>query len=234
MGEPKNPPEYGPKNDENEEWFVVHSGAMTNTIPGSMVYVTLDMTPICSNMTDSAFRKTVLQLRDEAVGIIEQRIRELQAWHAPAQARVSKWFGTADEQTRQTLLAGLAAVARVMNGLTGSNFVRPDSDRDRATGCVPNRKNLKGEVAHVCGPDTATHTIAINPSFCEMPDRSAGALSSKQLTIVHECTHFADTFGAVDYNNTYGQFLGKRLAQTQPDMAIKNADNLAWYILCID
>ncbi|ELW9450717.1 hypothetical protein KDW19_20485 [Burkholderia cenocepacia] len=55
-----------------------------------------------------------------------------------------------------------------------------------------------------------------------------------QLTIVHECAHFGDTFGAVDYKNTYGQFLSRRLAKEAPKMAIRNADNIAWYILCVD
>ncbi|WP_224009177.1 M35 family metallo-endopeptidase [Paraburkholderia tropica] len=105
---------------------------------------------------------------------------------------------------------------------------------DRATGCVPNRKNITGEVAHVCRPDTATHTIAIQERFCTLDNKSAATMDSKQLTIVHECTHFIDTFGSVDYNNTYGQFLSKRLAQSEPKMAIQNADNISWYILCVD
>jgi hypothetical protein len=165
---------------------------------------------------------------------VQQRIRELTAWQPTAQARVRTWFGTADEATRQTLLKGLAALIVVMNGLTGNNFVRRDSYLDRATGCVPNRKNLAGEVAHVCRPDTATHTIAVTANFCTMPDKSSATLSSRQLTIVHECTHFLDTFGSVDYNNTYGQFLGMRLAKDEPSMALQNADNIAWYVLCID
>ncbi|WP_260463903.1 M35 family metallo-endopeptidase [Burkholderia sp. Bp8963] len=99
---------------------------------------------------------------------------------------------------------------------------------------MPNTKNLAGEVAHVCGPDTATHTISINPKFCELPERSAGTLDSMQQTIVHECTHFTDTFGSLDYKNTYGQFLSRRLAKNEPEMAIRNADNIAWYILYVD
>ncbi|MFB9125526.1 hypothetical protein ACFFYR_21070 [Paraburkholderia dipogonis] len=43
---------YGFKTSENEEWFEVHSIAVTNTNPGSMVYVSIDTTPICPNMTD--------------------------------------------------------------------------------------------------------------------------------------------------------------------------------------
>ncbi|WP_322060545.1 M35 family metallo-endopeptidase [Paraburkholderia sp. J63] len=219
---------------KNEEWFEVHSSAVTNTNPGSMVYVTIDTTPTCSNMTDSEFRQTVMALRDDAVEIIGQRLRELKTWKLPAQERVEIWFGTSNEATRAKLIDGLTALVAVMNGLTGTNFVRPDSYMDVATGCVPNRKNLNGEAAHVCRPDTSTHTIAIRENFCALPNKSAATLDSKQLTIVHECTHFIDTFGSVDYKNTYGQFLGKRLAKEEPDMAVQNADNIAWYILCVD
>ena len=225
---------YGFKTRDNEEWFEIHSSAVTNTNPGSMVHVTIDTTPICSNMTDSEFRQTVLALRDEAVKVVQQRLRELAAWAPSAQERVRTWFGSADESTRHTLIQGLNALIPVMIALKGWNFVRPDSYMDRATGCVPNRKNVSGEAAHVCRPDTATHTIAIRENFCTMPNKSAATLDSKQLTLVHECTHFVDTFGSIDYNNTYGQFLGKRLAQSEPTMALQNADNIAWYILCAD
>ncbi|NTZ84950.1 hypothetical protein FCJ61_18555 [Burkholderia metallica] len=192
------------------------------------------MFPVClSGVCDE---RTIFHrsLRDEAVKIITQRIDELDVWREPARARVGEWFGIADEPTRGVLTNGLVALISVMNGLTARNFVRSDPDLDRALGCTPNTKNLDGEVAHVCGPDTATHTISISPKFCELPDTSAGTFSSMQLTIVHECVHFRDTFGAVDYKNTYGQFLSRRLAKEAPTMAIRNADNIAWYILCID
>lgn len=120
-----------------------------------------------------------------------------------------------------------------MKGLEPKNFIRPDPEKERVLGCVPN-SDTRGEVAHVCGPDTATHTIAITRNFCDLPETTAGTLSSMQLTIVHECTHFYDTFGALDYKNTYGPRLCLQLAQSEPDMAIKNADNIAFYVLASD
>ncbi|WP_175715453.1 M35 family metallo-endopeptidase [Burkholderia ambifaria] len=221
---------------DDYEYVTVHSSAMTNTTHGSKVELLLavDGPPICDNITDAEFRKKVLTLRDDAVKIITHRIYELDAWKEPARARVREWFGIADESTRRVLVGGLVSLITVMNGLTARNFVRSDPELDRALGCTPNTKNLAGEVAHVCGPDTATHTISLNPKFCELPDTSVGTLSSMQLTIVHECAHFLDTFGAFDYKNTYGQFLSRRLAKEDPTMAIRNADNIAWYILCVD
>ncbi|QVN17746.1 hypothetical protein JYG32_15995 [Burkholderia pyrrocinia] len=223
-----------PHNDY--EYVTVDDTAVTNTKRDSRVdlFLTVDGPPICENMTDAEFRKKVLALRDDAVKIVAQRLHELSAWKAHARARVREWFGSDDESTRGVLSEGLAALVIVMQGLTARNFVRSDPELDRALGCTPNTKNLAGEVAHVCGPDTATHTISITPKFCELPDTSAGTFDSMQLTIVHECVHFMDTFGALDYKNTYGQFLSRRLAKEEPAMAIRNADNLAWYILCVD
>ncbi|QVN22813.1 hypothetical protein JYG32_29405 [Burkholderia pyrrocinia] len=193
--------------------------------------VSLDGPPICPNMTDSAFRKRILELRDEAVEITLQRRRELMRWNPATEARVIEWFGSANIDTRRRLTSGLDALARVMASLGPSNFVRIGSDADRATGCLPNMKHLDAEVAHVCRPDTATHTIAINLPFCSLPERSAGNLSSQQLTIVHECAHFADTFDAGDHPAAYGRRACAQFAKRYPGMAIGNADNIAWFIL---
>ncbi|WP_243751057.1 M35 family metallo-endopeptidase [Paraburkholderia sp. BL10I2N1] len=182
-------------------------------------------------MSDAEFRKTVLTLRDDAVKVIALRIQDLSNWNAAAQARVKQWFGKSDEDARTKLISGLKALVPVMNGLTARNFVRVDSEQDRATGCVPGTKNLDGEVAHVCAPDTATHTIAINRNFCQLPQKSVSRLSSMQLTIVHECTHFVDTFGSLDYPGGYGYTACTWFASDHPDRAITNADSIAWYVL---
>lgn len=184
-------------------------------------------------MSNALFRRKILQLRDEAVVIVEQRIQELTAWGQSAQARMKTWIGSTDDRTRADLIQKLAALALVMKGLEPKNFIRPDPENERVLGCVPN-SDTRGEVAHVCGPDTATHTIAITRNFCDLPETTAGTLSSMQLTIVHECTHFHDTFAALDYKNTYGPRLSLQLARDEPDRAIKNADNIAFYVLASD
>jgi hypothetical protein len=201
-----------------------------------MVTVILDLSgpPICHNMSDVEFRKTVLTLRDDAVAMIELRIQELSGWSLDAKSRLRKWFGNSDDDIRAKLVSGLKALVFVMNELTARNFVRVDAEQDKATGCVPGSKNLDGEVAHVCSPDTATHTIAINRNFCDLPRKSASRLSSMQLTIVHECTHFVDTFAAVDYPGGYGYTACTWLARDHADRAITNADSIAWYVLARD
>ncbi|WP_338640551.1 M35 family metallo-endopeptidase [Burkholderia pyrrocinia] len=221
-----------PDATNEEEWIRIKT-VSANTIPDSLVSIplSLDGPPICPNMTDSAFRKRMLELRDEAVAITQQRIRELVRWSPVTEARVVDWFGISDIDTRRRLTNGLDALASVMAGLDARNFVRTGSDADHATGCLPNMKNLDVEVAHVCRPDTSTHTIAINLPFCSLPERSAGNLSSQQLTIVHECAHFEDTFNATDYPNAYGRSACVQFARHHPDKAIGNADSIAWFIL---
>ncbi|HHL4082169.1 M35 family metallo-endopeptidase [Burkholderia sola] len=193
--------------------------------------VSLDGPPICPNMSDSTFKRRMLELRDEAVAITEQRRRDLMRWSPAIEARVIEWFGSARVDTTRTLIRGLGALASVMGALGPRNFVRIDSEADRATGCLPNMSHRDAEVAHVCRTDTSAHIIAINLPFCSLPERSAGNLSSQQLTIVHECAHFADTFNAHDHSGAYGRAACVQFARRHPDRAINNADNIAWFIL---
>ncbi|WP_423381891.1 hypothetical protein [Burkholderia sp. LMG 32019] len=54
--------EYDFDADESKEWFLVHSGAVTNTNPGSTVHVYINTTPICPNMTNREFRTMAARL----------------------------------------------------------------------------------------------------------------------------------------------------------------------------
>lgn len=110
--------------NDGGEWFLVHSGAVTNTNPGSMVEVRINTERICQNMTNSEFRGMILRQRDRAVSLVEQRILELQRWSNADKARVLQWFGKADEATCITLLAGLTAISRVLKG--GRHSILPD------------------------------------------------------------------------------------------------------------
>ncbi|WP_196223932.1 hypothetical protein [Burkholderia cenocepacia] len=122
--------------NDGGEWFLVHSGAATNTNPGSMVEVTINTERICHNMTNKEFREMVLSKRDRAVSLIDKRIMDLQRWSNADKARVLQWFGRTDEGTRTTLLTGLTAIVRVLKTLTGYNFTRWDSERFKHIGCV--------------------------------------------------------------------------------------------------
>jgi peptidyl-Lys metalloendopeptidase len=214
----------------NEEWCTVAT-CTTNQTPNSEVEVRINTVPICKNMTNADFRKHILEARDRAVKLVKFRKAALTSLLPSEKARLQAYFGSTDDSLRQTLQNGLDALCSVLESLTAANFVRPGSDQDNATGCLPNPNYQSGTVAHVCGPDTATHTIAIHDAFCVLPFGLRSGKESWETSLLHECTHFADTFGSIDYNNIYyGTHQAQLLAKIEPSMAIKNADNITWYV----
>jgi len=213
--------------NEGGEWFEVHSGAATNTNPGSMVHVTINTERICKNMTNKEFRQMALSNRDHAVKLVGARISDLRRWSETDKSRVQQWFGRCDDSTRLRLLAGLTAIARVLRDLTGFNFTRWDSDRYRYIGCVPNT-NRSGVAASVCAPDIATHTIAIHQDFCTMREFSWDK-DSVVSTLIHEASHFSDTMGTRDWRYFMNECV--TFGQENPDQAIENADSIAGYVV---
>lgn len=184
---------------------------------------------ICPNMTNKAFCDLVLELRDDAVGLVEQRLRDLDVWSKPEQQRVARWFGTSDDEVRQYLKNGFRQTLKVLKELTGDNFVRYSEQAMRNVGCTPSGN--KGRLlAEVCGPDTRRRTIGIGLEFCELRKNSYGT-DSKMNTLIHEVTHFEDTFSSKDMVYTMGASL--RLA-SQPNVARTNADSLTGYVVYVD
>ncbi|WP_246637233.1 hypothetical protein [Burkholderia catarinensis] len=100
-----------------DDYVLVHDTATTNTTPGSKVYVDINTTPICPNMSNEDFRKTVMRARDEAVHLINSRIAALARWDASEQARVTTYFGRANAQIRNTLSSGLPRLRSAMQEL---------------------------------------------------------------------------------------------------------------------
>lgn len=213
--------------NDGGEWFEVHSGAVTNTNPNSMVHVTINTERICKNMTNKEFREMMLSNRDHAVRLVDARITDLRRWSTSDKARVQQWFGRSDQSTKMRLLTGLTAIARVLRSLTGFNFTRWDSERNRHIGCVPNT-NRSGVVASVCSPDTATHTIAIHADFCTMREFSWDK-DSVVSTLIHEASHFSDTMRTKDWCYFMNDCV--TFGQENPDQAIENADSVAGYVI---
>jgi uncharacterized Zn-binding protein involved in type VI secretion len=194
---------------------------------------------ICPNMTNKAFATLMMKLRDMAVDYIaKQRLPELERWDEQAQARVMTWFGIADQSTREHLHKGLIACVRVLRGLEPKNFVRFTAGGKLLT-CVMD--NGVGTVAAVCKPDVATHTIAIALPFCEFENDNRIIFGtdkvrdgdSRLLTLIHEVTHFDDTFGSND--TWYGTAKSRGQVNSQNLQALRvNADSIAAYILGVD
>ena len=194
---------------------------------------------ICPNMTNKEFAILALKLRDMAIDYItKRRLPELERWDKEAQARVKMWFGIADEGTREHLRKGLAACVRVLQGLQAKNFVRFTAGGKLATCVLDSGVNT---AAAVCKPDTQTHTIAIALLFCEFKYDNKTIFNtdkvldgdSRLLTLIHEVTHFDDTFSSNDTwygtSNSRDQVNSKNLAALRV-----NADSIAAYILGVD
>ncbi|WP_198085054.1 M35 family metallo-endopeptidase [Variovorax sp. E3] len=189
---------------------------------------------ICPNMTNKEFCAMMLRLRDQAVVLIaKKRLPELERWDKDAQARVKEWFGTAAPSVREHLQKGLVACRRVLEELECGNFIRYSEANKRNLGCVFSSDPVV-TVAAVCKPDTATRTIAIGLSFCDLPENmriyDTDVIrdgDSKLLTLIHEVTHFDDIFGSFD--TWYGTKHARDHAE-DPRSRV-NADSIAAYIL---
>ncbi|PRH45436.1 M35 family metallo-endopeptidase [Burkholderia multivorans] len=201
----------------------------TNAISGSQRFADVDMRPICENMSNSEFRIMFARAQAIAVNRLETRVAFLTEWSPHEKGRVFKWFGRDDEQTRRRLLTGLAKVLNVVRSLSERNVVRTGSAADLATGCTPHPLGTGQEAAHVCAPDTATHTLSISAKFCTMRPWSAYA-DSQVSVIIHEASHFLDTMATTDEQYYITPFLSA-WGRSHPDLAINNADSIAGYVV---
>ncbi|MDM0075663.1 M35 family metallo-endopeptidase [Variovorax sp. J2P1-59] len=182
---------------------------------------------ICPNMTNKEFCTMMLDLRDKAVSLIsKKRLPELRRWGEVDQARVREWFGVADLSIRDYLRNGLSACESVLKGLDCRNFIRLTSSGKLLSCVIPSHG--QETVAMVCKPDVETHTIAFNTSFCEIRSTSS-SLDSKLSTLIHEVTHFNDTFGSLDAIYYLAQ--SRSEAKLNPRMVKVNADSIAGYVV---
>ncbi|WP_274533476.1 M35 family metallo-endopeptidase [Paraburkholderia dilworthii] len=95
---------------------------------------------------------------------------------------------------------------------------------------MPNLKTIDREAAHVCGPDTSRRLISIGMKFCDgLRDQNMYA-DSRLSTLIHEVTHFADTFASSDPR--YGiDPTAAQWSRSNPEQALRNADSLTGYVL---
>ncbi|AMU09473.1 M35 family metallo-endopeptidase [Burkholderia cenocepacia] len=216
--------------NEDKEWFLVHSGAVTNTNPGSMVDVYINTTPICPNMTNRQFRITASRLLKWPIILVERRITDLKRYDKTTKDRMIYWFNRCDENTRQYLLDGFSRHLSILKTLTPHHFVRSDPNLDRILGCVPNMVDIDNEAAHVCGPNTERRLISIAMKFCTgLRDQNMFG-DSRLSTVIHEVTHFVDTFGSGDPR--YGlDPTAAAWARANPDQALRNADTLTGFVI---
>ncbi|WP_211462005.1 M35 family metallo-endopeptidase [Collimonas silvisoli] len=231
MPDPK-PIHVGP---DGTKFRYIGSATTTPTTDTSIKVITVYPETMCPNMTNEEFAKTVMRLRDVAVKLTSTRIANLNRWNADDRAEAIEWFGSDSEEVRSTLLIGLPQISRVLSSLKPSNFVRLSEISSRNLSCDASATN-GNTTAAVCKPDTETHTIAIGPNFCEMPDEKKNfdtgqALDgdSKLLTLIHEVSHFNDTMQTGD--TWYGIANSRRKAKAGGSIPISTADNIASYVV---
>ena len=217
---------------DNTEWETVHDSAVANTNPDSMVHVTINTTPICQNVTNQEFRQIVMKVRDAAVLLVKERIAAFSKSDDQESARVIYYFGRADDEIRGALAAGLPRLLSALQELVPEKIVRWDNALNRNLTCALTPDSGQNR-ASVCKPDSAKRIIAIYTAFCT---DSNGELwhAAKVKTLIHECTHYTDTFNSDDiaYGNTDSGM--HAFALGNPDKAIRNADSIAGYIATFD
>ncbi|MFP4892460.1 M35 family metallo-endopeptidase [Paraburkholderia sp. EG304] len=218
------------KTDENEEWTKVGT-AITNAIPGSISNVVINTTPICPNMSNKEFRGLIMRLRDAALTLIKERIADVARWDMSAQDRAGIWFGRSDQYIRDKLNIGLPRLAAAMRELQPEKIIRWDEQKVVQLSCaiVPDRGTND---AAVCKPDSQRRYIAIYPHFCTLPPVAVSA-NCQLKVIIHECTHYVDTFNSDDVMYGFGRGVGY-WAQNDPEGACRNADSIACYIAHFD
>lgn len=122
--------------------------------------------------------------------------------------RYTRWFGLVTTARANSVKAGFASVAANMDSL-------------RLACVCPGGSS--STIAFVYPSDT-THTIYLCPAYFNLPITGN---TSKADTLVHEMSHFNDT--AMTYDFVYGIFGSTQLALLQPNQAVKNADNYAFF-----
>lgn len=217
---------------DNTEWVTVHDSAVTNTNVNSMVNVTINTTPICQNMTNQEFKKVISKVIDAAILLVKERIAAFSKWDEQERARVAYYFGRADEEIRSALATGLPRLLSALQELVPEKIVRWDDTLNRNLTCALTPDSGDNR-ASVCKPDSEKRVIAIYSAFCT---DSNGELwhAAKVKTLIHECTHYTDTFNSDDirYGNTDSGM--HDFALSNPDKAIRNADSIAGYISTFD
>ncbi|WP_231337588.1 M35 family metallo-endopeptidase [Paraburkholderia sprentiae] len=119
-----------------------------------------------------------------------------------------------------------------MQQLVPEKIVRFDSKTSRKLSCVVNPDSGVNHAA-VCKPDSEKRVIALYSRYCESP---FGLLhgTCKIKTVIHECTHFTDTFNSQDWAYADKETSLRIFAENHPEKAIENADNITGYIANFD
>jgi hypothetical protein len=188
---------------------------------------------LCKTMSDKELIAQILELRNTAVFLAQQRKEELSRWDNAAKQRTMVWFRRSDEEVRDFLSKGVGNTIRVLKELKAENFLPSTAENISSLTKCTIYENPDGVKGAACPTDTIEHRIFLTLEFCELRPTSfvygTNTLTEResQLSVlVHEVTHFNDVFRSKDI---LSNIRGAR-EQAAPDMVL-NADSLAGYIL---
>jgi peptidyl-Lys metalloendopeptidase len=157
----------------------------------------------CTNSQQTTIRNGL----NLALGTQVPRARACMTGSSPSCNQWNTWFG-AFQATRYSTVQ--RCWQNIQNDLPNANF-------NCCVGCGGNcGPNLFAYVF----PNDRTMTQFMCAAFFSMPNEQAE-------TLTHEQSHFTRTCGTVDH--TYGETSSRSLALTNPQMAIENADNHAFF-----
>lgn len=163
--------------------------------------------------------------------MVEDRIVALKTNWTAEKIRVMTWFDRADEETRNILLEALPRLHAAMRELKPENMVRYDDELAKTVSCIPTVDTGTNDAA-VCKPESSKRVIEFFSHFCTLPAADLRR-DCKVKVIIHECSHYIDTFDSLD--NMYGTGKGLEIwTKGHSDKAVRNADNIACYVAHFD
>jgi peptidyl-Lys metalloendopeptidase len=130
-------------------------------------------------------------------------------------SRYPTWFGACSSNNLQTVKNTYVAISNAWNKGAYADCTPPN--------CPANT------YAYVYASDT-THTIYLCSAFWTAGKVQCAGANNFDLqagTLNHEMSHFSDVAGTADHQ--YGTTAAKALANSDPNRAIKNADNVEYF-----
>lgn len=146
------------------------------------------------------------------------KLAELDRWDAPAQAKFQKWFGKTDAAAKATIKVRIEKIQALLKTYSDANFQGAGKENDNST------------FAMVDPVDD--QKVYLANGFTNSPMTGA---DSAPGVLAHEMSHFKTIGSTNDVEDAqgikyYGTERSAELAQQDPSLALKNADNFEYFV----
>jgi len=166
--------------------------------------------PLAYNSCSAQQQSEILQassIAEDLTATALSDLRNLPSGERAESPRYTTWFGAYSDARYNTVTSNFDAIGRAFDNAN----LQFNCDCDET-----------GIYAFVY-PDLP-YAVTLCPSFWTAP---LNGLNSKAGTIIHELSHFSVVAGTVDH--AYQVSATQRLAQTNPNLAIDNGDNMEYF-----